>query len=255
MRQTERYRPAALVTGAAQGLGRAYAEELRRRGMSLIVVDRQAELLTEVAQRLDARAVVLDLAAADAAEQLLEAVPEPLGLVVHSAAISPIGPFADIDWEAHRRTTATNVGGTLAVCLFATKRLAPPAGLVLVSSGSAISGAPLVANYAATKAYVEVLACSLSAELEGIDVLAVVPGMINTPMTAAVPPRLDRAPWVRMLEPEVVARESLDDLGREVVSVPGGFGERAGFFAMGRVLPRRLALAVLSRTMHRLYPL
>lgn len=76
--------------------------------------------------------------------------------------------------------------------------------------------------------------------------------MIRTPATEANPPRLDRAPWVRMLGADRVAAESLDDLGRRVVSIPGGLGERLGLQVMS-LLPRRLALGVLSRTMDRLY--
>ena len=75
---------------------------------------------------------------------------------------------------------------------------------VPVCSGQKRSGSPLVANYAATKGYIATLALSLAAELDpaGVDVMAVCPGMIRTPATEADPPRLDRAPWVRMLDAE-----------------------------------------------------
>lgn len=257
-----RYGPWAMVTGAAMGLGRAYAEVLAARGSSLWLVDvAEPELMAAAAslsRHAEVRASVIDLGEPDAAATLEEGIASvDLGLVVHCAAVCPIGPFVDAPLATHRRTVDVNVGGTLAVAHLASRRLVerPRSGLVLVSSGSALSGSPLVANYAATKGYIATLALSLAAELgpRGVDVMAVCPGMVRTAATEADPPRLERAPWVRMLSADRVARESLDDLGRRVVSIPGGLGERLGLHAMSRLLPRRLALGILSRTMDRLY--
>jgi len=259
---TDRYGPWALVTGAAMGLGKAYATALAERGLALILVDLAEPELTATAEALGRRTevhpAIIDLGAEDAAARLAEAIgARALGLCVHCAAVSPIGAFTRVDLPTHRRCVAVNVGGTLAVAHLAARRLAEQGrgGLVLVSSGSALSGSPLVANYAATKGYIATLALSLAAELEeqGVDVLAVCPGMIRTAATEADPPRLERAPWVRMLGADRVADESLDALGHQLMSIPGGLGERLGLQIMSRLLPRRLALEVLSRTMDRLY--
>lgn len=258
----ERWGPWALVTGAAMGLGRAYAFELARRGLSLCLVDcAEAELAAtsgELRRLAEVESVTLDLGATDAAARLDDALEGvELGLAVHCAAVCPIGPFVDLPIGDHARTVAVNVSGSLAVAHVAGRRLVERGrgGLVLVSSGSALSGSPLVANYAATKGYIATLALSLAAELgpQGIDVLAVCPGMIRTAATERHPPRLDRAPWVRMIDAERVARESLDDLGARLVSIPGGLGEKVGLTMMSRILPRRLALSVIRRTMLRLY--
>jgi uncharacterized protein len=258
-----RFGPTALVTGAAEGLGRAYAQELAVRGLDLILVDVQAGKLADVAATLGRRVGVttlpLDLSGSRVAARLDEALADvPLGLVVHCAAICPIGHFLAIDHDVHQRCVDTNVSGTLAVAHSCARRLVQRqrGGLVLVSSGSALSGAARVANYAATKGYIATLAASLAPELEaaGVDVMAVCPGMIRTAATEAHPPRLDRAPWVRMLSADRVATESLDDLGRRLVSVPGGLPERLGLTLMNRVLPRGLAARLVAETMARLYP-
>ena len=250
-----------MITGAAMGLGKAYAEALADRGLSLLLVDvaepelnATADLL---ARRTSVRTAAIDLGSPEAAAALEDACAGlELGLAVHCAAVCPIGPFLETDRPTHERTLAVNVAGTLAVAHVAGRRLVHQkrGGLVLVSSGSALSGSPLVANYAATKGYIATLALSLAAELDpaGVDVMAVCPGMIRTPATEADPPRLDRAPWVRMLDAERVAAESLDDLGRRAVSIPGGLGERLGLQIMS-LLPRRAALRILSTTMDRLY--
>jgi hypothetical protein len=180
-----------------------------------------------------------------------------LGLWVHCAALIPMGAFVELDGAVQLRALHVNARATLLLA----QRLAPTlvargrGGMVLLSSGSALPGAPWVAGYAATKAYVLGLSLSLAAELEpsGVDVLAVCPGLVNTAATRARPPALDRARWIRMLEPEQIVSESLAALGRRLVVVPGR-AERWGLAITSRLLPRRVALAVLRRSMLALYP-
>src|SRR5205085_1682126 len=87
-------------------------------------------------------------------------------------------------------------------------------GIVLVASGSALRGSPLVAGYAATKAWNLVLAESLWDEVRdaGVDVMAVLPGTTRTPGLLSTNPRASMA-TTNLMEPEEVVRETLDRLG------------------------------------------
>jgi hypothetical protein len=123
-------------------------------------------------------------------------------------------------------------------------------GIVLVTSLAASQGNPLLASYAASKAFGLVLAEGLWAELRerGVDVLACRAGATRTPGYAASRPRR-RVP---LMEPDDVARAALDALGRGPTVVPGALN-RVAAFAFARLLPRRVAIHVMGRATRRLY--
>jgi len=106
----ERYGPAALVTGAAQGIGRAFANAVAARGLAVYLVDVQAEPVAqaarEVADRFGVQAtpVVVDLSRRDVLGPIRAALPpSEIGLVICNAAIGQEGPFLDEDLEALHR--------------------------------------------------------------------------------------------------------------------------------------------------------
>src|SRR5262245_10401741 len=99
-----RYGPWALVAGGSEGLGAAFADEIARRGVNLLLVARRPEPLEQTAARLRReRAVEVVPIAADLAdlatiEQVARsASPRQVGLVVANAALAPSGPFRDTD--------------------------------------------------------------------------------------------------------------------------------------------------------------
>jgi len=91
-----RYGPWAVVAGASEGLGAAFATELAARGLNLILAARRGDVLTALADRLPTEAVpvVADLATEAGLAAVAEAAADrEVGLVVANAAYSPIGPF------------------------------------------------------------------------------------------------------------------------------------------------------------------
>lgn len=260
----ERYGPWAVVTGAAVGLGAAFAAECALRGLHVALVDRQGAEVREEAARLtrvhgvETRAVEVDLAEPRFWETL-----EPglagceVGLLVNNAGLGPVARFLEQPLEAHLEVLATNCRAPLEL----TRRLAAVmaargrGGIVFVSSLSALQGTPLVAGYAATKAWNLVLAESLGAELgpRGVDVLAVALGATATPGWEASSP--DRRALVRLgvLSPRDAATGALDALGRRPLAIPG-LGNRLAALVTGRLLPRPLSTRLLARSMARLYP-
>jgi len=124
-------------------------------------------------------------------------------------------------------------------------------GIILMSSLTGSQGTPLVATYAATKAFNLVLAEGLWDELKerGIDVLACRAGATRTPGFEASKP----ASGAPLMEPGPVVAETLAALGRGPSVVPGALNRIAALL-MGHALPRRAAVHVISRMTRRMYP-
>lgn len=224
----ERYGPAALVTGAAGGIGHAFAESLAARGFALHLLDVQAEPLDAVAAELRERyevscwALPVDLAQRDflgAVDAIVERAGAPVGLVVCNAAIGLEGPFLEESLDDLHRAVDVNCQASLTLA----HRFAPEmvergrGGLVFVSSGTALHGSPGYANYAATKAFALSFGESLWYELQphGVDVLAYVPGPTNTPGLRRSLPHLQPGRAVGPVGlPGETAEAALDALGK-----------------------------------------
>src|SRR5690348_9144626 len=96
----DRYGPLAVVTGAAVGMGAAFARDLAGRGLDLLLIDRDERPLEALALELqaagaNARTLVTDLAGADAAGRVCEEAGGDLGLLVSNAALGYVGSFLD----------------------------------------------------------------------------------------------------------------------------------------------------------------
>jgi len=203
-----------LLTGAANGIGRATAEALAARGRALGLLDRDADRLEEVRSRLRAAgarvaaapADVVDAGAIKAAVAALEAELGPAGVMVACAGVGRMTHVPDLDTPGLRAMLEVNVLG-LANSFDAVLpgMIARGRGhLVGVSSVAGLRGMPWMASYSASKAavwtYLEALRPAL--KRRGVRISAVFPGFVRTGMTLDVP----FARPVGMLEPEEAAR-------------------------------------------------
>jgi short-subunit dehydrogenase len=128
-------------------------------------------------------------------------------------------------------------------------------GVILLSSMAGGQGSALVAHYAATKAYLRVLAEGLWAEWRphGVDVLACCPGLVRTPtFTSSNLVRLGRLVPSPM-SPERVARVALRALGHRPSVIPG-WRNHWSASAVSRLLPRSTAVRLVSRQTRAMYP-
>lgn len=262
-RWTERYGPWALVAGASEGLGAAFADALAARGLNVVVVARRAEPLHALAADLRARhgiqtrAIALDLSEPPAVAQLLSDLFDlSVGLLVWNAALSVIGPFLDQPLEEHLRELEVNCRSPLAAVHGFGQAMAGRGhgGIILMSSLSGMQGTALVAHYAATKAWNRVLAEGLWWELgkRGVDVLACVAGATDTPGYRASAPNSREAGKVPVMSADAVVEEALAALGRTPGIVTGLRNRWAAAFLV-RLLPRRMAVRLMGRTMDKLY--
>ena len=255
----ERYGPWALVAGASAGLGETFARLLAARGLHLVLIARRADALARLAENLrdahgiEVRTEALDLARADLVPAVERAVAGvEVGLLVYNAAHSAIGPFLERPLDEHLRVIDVNCRGPLALAhlLGAPMAARGRGGVVLMSSLSGSQGNPLLASYAASKAFGLVLAEGLWDELRGrgVDVVACRAGATRTPGWEASRPKR-RVP---LLEPEQVAREALDALGHGPTVVTGALNRMASF-AFTRLLPRTASIRIMGRATRRLY--
>jgi short-subunit dehydrogenase len=251
-RFSERYGAWALVLGASEGLGAAFARATAARGMNLVLVARRSDLLERLAEDcrrrfdVEVRCIVDDLSTPGFAEKLHGAISElEVGLVVYNAAFAPVGEFIDVDSADLVRAIDVNIRApvtiirTLLPSMVARKRGA----VVLMSSLAGNQGGPRIATYAASKAFNKVLAEGLWQELKerGIDVITCCAGAIRTPGYAAAAG--GEAPGT--LDPEFVAERTIRALGRGPIVIPG-FTNRLAAWVMGRLLPRPMAIRIMA---------
>jgi short-subunit dehydrogenase len=257
-----RYGPWALIVGASEGIGAALAEELAARGLHVVLVARRPAALEELAGRLrTAHGVRVRVAALDAATPegiaAITAAREDVGLLVCNAALAPVGPFLELTPGQLDGMLDLNCRSAAQLTHAYATRLAARGrgGIILLSSMAGSQGSALVAHYAATKAYLRVLAEGLWAELRqhGVDVLASCPGPVQTPTFARSSP----APAGRLLpapmRPHTVARETLAALGRQPVVIPG-WRNRLLASAATRLLSRRRMVTLASARTRAMYP-
>ncbi|SDB60787.1 3-oxoacyl-[acyl-carrier protein] reductase [Pseudomonas sp. NFACC23-1] len=186
-----------LVTGGAQGIGRAIVEAFALRGARVVIADLGLARAEAVADELTAegcqvQAVGVDLADATAVFGMMAELEQRLGrldILVHNAGYFPLTPFAEITPSMLERTLAVNLSA-----LFWLTQAALPMfrrqgqGCVLVTSS--VTGPrvayPGLSHYAASKAGVNGFIRNAALELaaENVRVNGVEPGMIATPAMA-----------------------------------------------------------------------
>ena len=255
----KRYGPWALIAGASEGIGAAFARALAQRGLDLALVARRPEPLAQLEREIAAlapvrvRCITLDLARGDAAARLEHELADlDVGLLVYNAALAPTGAFLEIALEEQLAAIAVNVHGPLALAHHFGRRMTSrgAGGIVLLSSLTAFQGSPFVATYGATKSFLLVLAEGLWYELapRGVDVLAVCAGATRTPSYLR---RRSPKGAPGELEPDDVAREALARLGRGPAMIPGRFNRFASQL-LRRVLSRRAAIRLMGAQTGRL---
>ena len=174
------------MTGAGSGIGRATAQALAARDLSVVCVGRRTEPLRDTATSIgeSARAVSADVSTDEGIAAIRAAVADDtVACLVHAAAVEAVLTLEETDRETFDVLVATNLGGPF----FLTRALLPALGkgssVVFVGSIAAFRGRERHAAYAATKAALLGLTVNLAAELAPrIRVNCVCVGATRTPM-------------------------------------------------------------------------
>jgi len=236
----------ALVTGAAQGIGKAVALLLARNGADIVVSDINLEKAEETAKEVQtlgrkALATKVDVAILGDVEKMVEAILAQLGkvdILVNNAGIARdklILRMTEEDWDA---VLNINLKGTFNCTKAVVRHMSKQRSGKIVNIASVVGemGNAGQGNYAASKAGVIGFTKTIAREFaqRGINVNAIAPGYIETPMTDALPDKAKEElkrliPMDRLGKPEDVAEavlflvsESANYITGQVLNVNGG---------------------------------
>jgi NAD(P)-dependent dehydrogenase (short-subunit alcohol dehydrogenase family) len=186
----------AVVTGGAGGIGRAIAERYVLEGATVVIADRAIDQAETLAKRLGDRAVAVPLdvtnqASIDAMVATVAGRTHGIDILVNNAAVFDLAPVIEVSEERWDRLFAVNVKGLFFTLQAVARRMiAQGRGgkIINMASQAGRRGEALVSTYCATKAAVISLTQSAGLDLikNGINVNAIAPGVIDTPMWTEV---------------------------------------------------------------------
>ena len=223
----------ALVTGASSGIGRAFAQELARRGHDLVVVARDTERLEALAARLrDDHAVGVEVCRADLTQpsdvaRVTGRIESDLRLdrVVNCAGLWVAGSALGGDADRYASLMAVNVVALQELTLAAAAAFAARGrgGITNISSAVIMAPDKFHAVYVAGKEYVLALTEALQSELAGTGVRlqAVLPGFTKTELFDRAGADVSAIPDTMKMDPGLLAEAALAgyDAG-ETVTIP-----------------------------------
>ena len=197
----------AIVTGAAQGIGRAVAQKLADEGAALVLADLNEEGVERAASELPgATAVRTDVGNPDEVQRLVDTTLQKHGKVDALANVAAIVPFTawdDVTFEEWRRIMSTNLDGTYLTnrAVYHPMREAEYGRIVNVASNVILAGTPNLAHYVASKGGVWAFTRALAREVGkyGITVNSVAPGLTETEGVLASP-HAEAFEFVQMLQ-------------------------------------------------------
>lgn len=185
----------AVITGAGQGLGRAYAHRFVREGARVVVADVQEDKANKVAQEVrdlggEGLAVKVDVSDPESVQDMFGQIVERFGQVdvlINNASIFStieMKPFEEISLEEWNRLMAVNLTGSFLCCQAVSPHMRErkQGRIINISSGVVLMGRPFYAHYVASKAGIIGLTRALANELgeDNITINAITPGPTET---------------------------------------------------------------------------
>jgi len=207
----------ALVTGAAQGIGKAIAAAFVAEGAQVLLTDRDAARLAETAAELGQEGLVADVSQKAEIERIFARVAERWGaldVLVNNAGITHAAELDELTEEDFDRVLAINLKAALWGTQAAARMMGPGSAVINMSSVNAVLAIANQIPYAVSKGALKQLTnvTALALAPKGIRVNAIGPGSIMTDLLkgimtdrAAEEKILSRTPMGRCGEPEEVA--------------------------------------------------
>ena len=211
----------AVITGAAQGIGRAIAERFAAEGAELLLADIDAPGVEALAAELGATAIRCDVSQKTEIEHLFNAVAARWGgldLLVNNAGVTHAAELDELTEDDFDRVFATNLKSALWATQAAARLMEPGSAVINLSSVNAVLAIPNQIPYVVSKGAIKQLTnvTALALAPRGIRVNAIGPGSILTEMMrglltdpAAEARILSRTPLGRFGEPEEIAAVAL----------------------------------------------
>jgi hypothetical protein len=192
----EQFGPWAVITGASSGIGKEFARQLAANGLNLVLIARRLDLLEALGNQLaetfgiQYRAVGVDLSDEGSLTTIVEATHDlDVGLLISNAGDVHFGELLSLDQQTLSSSVRLNVLSHISLVRHYGEHLAQRGrgGILLVSSTVAAHGAPFMADYAASKAYLLMLGLALHTEFQqrGLHLTVLQPGPTATEGVAA----------------------------------------------------------------------
>ncbi len=244
-----------ILTGASDGIGRAMALELARRGYSLGLISRRLELLEQIrGECLKIGATVVEIESVDVTDETrfeaaLDSLDRSLGgaeIFVANAGVTGRSCFDENAWPSAKQTLLVNVMAAIhGLEAMKIKMLARGRGtLVGVSSVAGSRGMPTGGAYSSSKAALTTHLETMRVDLKsmGISVVTIAPGFIDTPLT-----KKNKGKMPFLMQPETAARIFVTAIEKkkawEIAPRPYLY-----LYPILQMLPRTLFDFILSRT-------
>jgi 3-oxoacyl-[acyl-carrier protein] reductase len=192
-----------IVTGAGQGIGRAYAHALAAEGAAVVIGEIQGDKAEVVAKEIEAEggralAVQTDVTSRSACDNMAKAAIEAFGridvlvnnaAIFHGAYMRPLDEISEKDWD---QMMTVNAKGTWLASLACIPQMREQGGgkIINVCSSVAMVGPPLLLHYTASKGAVQAMTKAMARELgdDNILVTAIAPGMCETEALESILP-------------------------------------------------------------------
>lgn len=205
-----------VVVGGSSGIGFSTADLAKREGADVVIASRNAERLEAAAKSLGVKSAVVDVTNDDSVVNLFGACGTVDHVVVTAAQLRS-GPFKTLSLEDARATMEGKFWGAWRVARAADIR--PGGSLTLVSGFLSVRPRPASAIVGAANGALESLARSLALELAPVRVNAVSPGIIDTPIRAAMPEAARQEMLAKIAAALPVGRVGVgDDIARQILA-------------------------------------
>jgi 3-oxoacyl-[acyl-carrier protein] reductase len=181
----------AVITGAGRGIGAATARAYAREGATVIALDRpeDSELLKALCDEIGATPLLCDVTKPEAADQLRQATPGGIDILLHNAGITRDKTIKNMSTDEWDLALAVNLGAVVRISEQLSDHVRDNGRILTLSSIAGIAGNVGQTNYSAAKAGLIGFVKHLGPKLapRGITVNAVAPGFIETRLTQAIP--------------------------------------------------------------------
>jgi len=220
----------AVVTGATDGIGKGFATELASKGLNIVLVSRTLAKLQDVAGELESKykiktkVVVVDFTESQTVyDKVLDGIKDlegSIGVLVNNVGVSYDHPEYFLEVENLGDVASNIVSLNISSVLNVTRAVMPKmverkrGAVINISSFAAVGSTPLLAIYAASKAFVNQFSNDLAIEYagKGVIVQALVPSMVVSKLSKV------RSASLLIPSPQTYARSALSTLGLETVT-------------------------------------